>query len=74
MATKLAPADYVIRAGFWTQLVLLALIDWGSLWAFSTQEVHWIHYVGFTVVNVVLLSVTWVVWRWLRMQRSTPLR
>jgi len=66
-------ADKVIKTGFWLQLVLLGLIDWGTLVAFSRQTVPWYHYVGFTVVNLILLSLTVVMWRWLRPQRSRPL-
>ena len=60
----------VRKAGFWMQLVLLALVDWGTLVAFSQQHVHAIHYVGFVVVNVALLAATFVIWRWLRHARA----
>jgi hypothetical protein len=63
--------DKFIKLGFWSQLVLLALVDWGSILAFMNQDVPWYHYVGFTVVNVGLLWLTWVMWRWLKPQ-STP--
>jgi len=33
--------------------------------------VAWYHYAGFVVVNVVLLWLTVVVWRWLKPQKST---
>ncbi len=63
-------ADVVIKTGFWMQLVLLALIDLGTLNAFAAETVPWYHYVGFVTVNVVLLALSAVVWRWLRDERS----
>ena len=62
--------DSFIKLGFWSQLVLLGLVDWGTLYAFSTQDVAWYHYVGFVLVNVMLLWVTYKMWPWLRQQRS----
>ena len=58
--------DRFIAWGFWSQLVLLALVDWGTLSSFSRGEGSWIHYVGFAVVNAVLLALTYLVWRWMR--------
>ncbi len=60
------------KSGFWSQLVLLGLIDWATIYAFSRQQVAAYHYVGFIAMNVVLLGLTVVVWRWLRHQRSLP--
>lgn len=62
--------DDFIKLGFWSQLVLLALIDWGTIHAFSHEPVAWYHYVGFASVNVGLLWATYVMWKWLRPQRS----
>ena len=62
--------DTFIKAGFWSQLVLLFLVDWGSILAFMKGPVPWYHYVGFCVVNVVLLGITWKTWGWLRHQRT----
>jgi hypothetical protein len=62
--------DKFIKLGFWSQLVLLFLVDWGSLLAFAKYEVGWYHYVGFTVVNGLLLWATWVMWGWLKPQRT----
>ena len=53
------------KTGFWLQLVLLGLVDWGTVVAFTRQDVAAIHYIGFGVVNVGLLSATIMVWRWL---------
>jgi hypothetical protein len=53
------------KLGFWLQLVLLGLVDWGTVVAFSRHEVPAIHYVGFGLVNAGLLGATIVVWRWL---------
>ena len=58
------------KSGFWSQLVLLGLIDWGTVHAFRREEVAYYHYIGFVVMNVVLLGLTVVVWRWLRHQRA----
>ena len=60
------------KSGFWSQLVLLALIDWATIYAFLHQDVAWYHYVGFVVVNVFLLWMTVIVWRWLKPQTSQP--
>ena len=54
------------KSGFWSQLVLLILVDSASVNAFLKQQVAWYHYVGFVVVNVVLIWLTVIVWRWLR--------
>ena len=59
-------ADGFIKLGFWSQLVLLGLVDWGSLVAFSKVDVGWYHYAGFALVNIILLGATWRVWQWLK--------
>ena len=66
--------DRFIKLGFWSQLVFLVLVDWGSLMAFAKQPVAWYHYVGFAIVNVLLLWATWVMWGWLKPQRAARLR
>jgi len=58
--------DGFINLGFWSQLVLLALVDWGTILALSEQGGPWYHFVGFGVVNIVLLYATWLVWKWMR--------
>ena len=60
------------KSGFWSQLVLLGLIDWATIHAFQHEKGHvaWYHYVGFALVNVLLLWLTWIVWRWLKPQKS----
>ena len=63
--------DSFIKLGFWSQLVLLGLVDWGTVYAFSTQNVAWYHYLGFVVVNAILLFATFKMWPWLRQQRSS---
>jgi hypothetical protein len=65
--------DKFIKLGFWSQLVLLALIDWGTIVAFTKTDVAWYHYIGFTVVNIVLLWLTWIMWKWLRPQHEPRL-
>jgi hypothetical protein len=60
------------KSGFWSQLVLLGLIDWATIHAFLHEKVGWYHYVGFVAVNVCLLWLTVIVWRWLRTQNSPP--
>ena len=65
--------DRFIKCGFWCQFILLAIIDWGSVSAFLTQEVPWYHYVGFTIVNGILLTMTWILWGWMRDKRGIPL-
>lgn len=63
--------DDFIKTGFWAQLTLLFLVDWGSWMAFqSADHVPWYHWVGIITVNVVLLSATWFVWKWLKPQKS----
>jgi hypothetical protein len=66
--------DKFIKLGFWSQLILLILVDWGSIQAFATQDVAWYHYVGFIVVNVILLWMTWLMWVWLKPQKTTEFR
>ncbi len=62
-----APTGEMFRqAGFWSQLLLLGLLDWASLTAFGRQGAAWYHWVGLTVVNAALLGLTVIVWRWLR--------
>jgi hypothetical protein len=58
--------DSFIKAGFWSQLVLIVLLDWASLVAFSRHGAAWYHVVGFVLVNVLLLGLTAYAWRWLR--------
>jgi len=53
--------------------VLLFLVDWGTIIALSKDGGPWYHYVGFVVVNTVLLYATWLVWKWLKPAKSRPL-
>ena len=62
--------DGFIKLGFWSQLILLVLVDWGTLVAFSRGAGSTLHYVGFGLVNAVLLFATWMCWRWLKPQKS----
>ena len=62
--------DKFIKLGFWSQLILLVLVDWGSILAFTRMDVAWYHYIGFAVVNIVLLWLTWVMWKWLKPQQE----
>ncbi len=62
------------KLGFWSQLVLLGLIDWATIHAFRKEDVPAYHYVGFVTMNLVLLTLSVVMWRWLRTQRSAPPR
>jgi hypothetical protein len=64
--------DQFIKLGFWSQLILLAIIDWGTIVAFGKEDVAWYHYAGFAIVNGVLLWLTWVLWRWMRHKRGLP--
>lgn len=59
-------ADRFIRLGFWSQLVLLGLLDWASLVAFRRHGAPWYHVVGFVLVNVVLLIASAFMWNWMR--------
>ena len=34
----------------------------------------WYYYLGFAIVNVVLLWATWLMWGWLKPQKMEPLR
>ena len=63
--------DGFIQVGFWAQLILLALVDWGSLVSFANETPPWYHLVGFGVMNTVLLYATWVMWHWMREQRTS---
>lgn len=71
--TRQATADGVIKAGFFIQIMLLALVDVGTLYALAEQPSGWPHLFGLLAVNAVLLPIAAVVWRWLRLQaRSEP--
>ena len=59
-----------IATGFWSQLILLILVDWGSLASFMRGDGAWYHYIAFVVVNVVLLTATWKVWGWMSVNRD----
>lgn len=61
-------ADGVIKAGFLVHLVMLALVDFGTLYAIQQSPSHWPHLVGLALVNLVLLPIAALVWRWLRLQ------
>jgi len=65
--------DGFIRLGFWSQVALLILVDWGSLHSFVREAPPWYHLVGFALMNVLLLGATWVMWGWLRQQKSPRL-
>ena len=71
---RLLTGDRFILAGFWSQLVLLFLVDWGTLVAFRKGLLPWYHQVGFVVVNVVLLSLTAYAWRVLKRTRNRRAR
>ncbi len=61
-------------AGFWAQPLLLGLIDAATIAGFVRDGAPAYHYVGFAIVNIVLLAATFVVWRWLRdMRREVAL-
>ena len=62
--------DKFIKLGFWSQLILLALVDWGSILAFMEHPVAWYHYVGFALINIGLLYATYVMWGWLKPQSA----
>ena len=62
--------DQFIKLGFWSQLILLVLVDWGSLASFAKETPPWYHYVGFAVVNIVLILSTAWMWKWLHPQRT----
>ncbi|MDP6946767.1 MAG: hypothetical protein QF464_21635 [Myxococcota bacterium] len=65
--------DGFIKLGFWSQLILLFLVDMGTIVAFMKGPVPWYHYVGFCVVNAVLLYMTYKMWGWLRHQRTADI-
>jgi hypothetical protein len=66
--------DGFIKAGFWSQVSLLFLVDWGALYVFRhTEDMPWYHWVGFTMMNVILIYATWVMWQWLAPQKSKPM-
>ena len=62
--------DRFIKLGFWSQLVLLVLVDWGSIASFMKEPPPWYHYAGFAAVNIgLILSTAWM-WKWLHPQRT----
>lgn len=71
--TRQAVADWVIKAGFLIQIVLLVLVDIGTLYALAQAPSRWPHLIGLIVVNAVLVPIAALVWRWLRVQaKSDP--
>lgn len=65
-------ADVMIQLGFWTQLVLLALVNWGSLTAFARHGAPWYHVVGIVVVDASLLLASVVTFRFIMRQGGPP--
>jgi hypothetical protein len=67
--------DRFIRLGFWSQLVLLFLVDWGTVtvWMRGSDPVPWYHVAGFVLVNLALLVGTYRMWGWMERQQSEPL-
>jgi len=81
-------AALLIQLGFWSQIVLLGLVDWGTLYWWNkdwsprgsdpsvvvTHGIPWYHVVGLVVMNVVLLTSAAFTWRYLSRQRfhATP--
>lgn len=65
--------DNFIKLGFWSQLTLLVLVDWGTIVAMKGEVVPWYHYAGFAIVNVILLGATWKMWQWLAPRRTVDL-
>ena len=61
------------KLGFWSQLVLLALIDWATLRSFFKEQTPWYHWFGFCSVNILLLTLTFYMARWLRDNRPQKL-
>ena len=58
-----------VEAGFWSQLVLLGLVDWGSVAAMRrTDGASWPVVAGFVVMNALLLFAAVVMFRWMRQQ------
>ncbi len=62
--------DDFIKLGYWSQLVLLGLVDWGTLAAFADGQGSVFHYVGFSILNVILLVGWWFGWQWLKDAQS----
>lgn len=58
-----------VEAGFWAQLVLLGLVDWGSLHAMRGAGGASLPVVaGFVALNAVLVTASVVMFRWMRQQ------
>ncbi len=62
--------DDFIKLGFWSQLVFLALVDWGTVHAFLREPTPWYHWLAFGVLNLALLFATWKIWAWLKHERT----
>lgn len=58
--------------GFWSQVVLLGLLDTASLMSFARERPPWYHLVGFAAVNIVLLLATALMWQWMRQHAAPP--
>lgn len=57
-----------VEAGFWSQLVLLGLVDWASISAMQSQGGTVGLWAGLLALNAVLLLVAFVMLRWMRRQ------
>ena len=71
IASRLMTGDDFIKLGFWSQLVLLFLVDWGTLVAFDKADhVPLWQWASFITANLILLTATWYLWKWLKPARG----
>ncbi len=65
MSERIITAHTLIRMGFLTQLILLGLVDWGTIAALSSKGGPWYHVAGLVTLNAILLSASVFMWKWL---------
>lgn len=58
-------AEGLMKCGFWLQLVLLGLVDLGTLYALAQGDGGPAHVLAFAVVNVGLVYAMAKIWAWL---------
>jgi len=70
-SVRAVTGDDFIKLGFWSQLVFLLLVDWGSIHALVRTAAPWYHWAGFFTINVLILLATVHIWSWLK-DAKTP--
>lgn len=65
-APRWITTDGFIMLGFWSQVLVLILLDWGTIVAMRKEIVPWYHYVGFVLMNAACVWAIVKVYKWLQ--------